>query len=69
MGSIFPNCQERPGKYRRLGTPSSWDGAKAEHVDQVMRVLRSFRGRELSDLWPDIFRVFLCFLVLGVSEG
>ena len=69
MGSILPNCQERPGKYRRLGTPSSWDGAKAEHVDQVMPVLRSFRGRELSDLWPGIFRVFLCFLVLGVSEG
>eukprot|EP00434_Breviolum_minutum_P006315 symbB.v1.2.005574.t1/scaffold296.1/size257539/16 len=54
--ALTHSAEERPGKYRRLGTPSSWDGAKAEHVDQVMRVLRSFRGRELSDLRPGIFR-------------
>lgn len=69
MGSILPNCQERPGKYRRLGTPSSWDGAKAEHVDQVMRVLRSFRGRELSDLLAWHFQGFpMFFLMLGWGE-
>jgi hypothetical protein len=38
-------AQERPGKFRRLATPRSWCDEKTE---QLLALLRNFRGRELS---------------------
>lgn len=59
------SAEERPGKFRRLATPRSWCDEKTE---QLLALLRNFRGRELSDTLKEELRIALTTGVMPEDE-
>ncbi|CAL1131977.1 unnamed protein product [Cladocopium goreaui] len=59
------SAEERPGKFRRLATPRSWCDEKTE---QLLALLRNFRGRELSDTLEEELRIALTTGVMPEDE-
>eukprot|EP00435_Cladocopium_sp_Y103_P024154 s958_g5.t3 len=54
------SAEERPGKFRRLATPPrSWCDGNDEKTEQLLALLRNFRGRELSDTLEEELRIAL----------